>query len=86
MAELGFLQYISLGAPDDPKVALRGFDRISLKPGEQKIWNTTLTRRDVSNWDPVTQNWVISKYPKTVYVGNSSRKLPLKAELPLYAE
>lgn len=78
--------YISLGAPDDPKVALRGFDRISLKPGEQKIWHTTLTRRDVSNWDPVTQNWVISKYPKTVYVGNSSRKLSLKAELPLYAK
>ncbi|OXV10510.1 hypothetical protein Egran_01729 [Elaphomyces granulatus] len=78
--------YICLGAPDDPKVALRDFDRISLEPGEEKIWNTALTRRDVSNWDPVTQNWVISKYPKTVYVGNSSRKLPLKAELPLYAD
>ena len=42
----------------------------------------TLNRRDLSNWDTVSQNWVISKAPKKVYVGNSSRKLPLSATLP----
>lgn len=74
--------YVSLGGPKDAKIVLRGFDRITLRPGERTVWSTYLTRRDVSNWDPATQNWVITKYPKTVYVGNSSRKLPLKAKLP----
>ncbi|KAJ9254087.1 CAZyme family GH3 [Paecilomyces variotii] len=74
--------YVSLGGPDDPKVVLRSFDRITLAPGQQYQWTTTLTRRDISNWDVASQNWVISEYPKTVYVGSSSRKLPLQAPLP----
>jgi beta-glucosidase len=73
--------YISLGGPDDPKVALRNFERLSIQPGESATFHADLTRRDVSNWDTVSQNWVISSYPKTVYVGSSSRKLPLSAKL-----
>ena len=73
--------YVSLGGPDDPKVVLRGFDRIRIDPGQTVTFRAPLTRRDLSNWDTVSQNWVISKYPKTVYVGSSSRNLPLKAEL-----
>ncbi|KAK2767511.1 hypothetical protein FQN54_003668 [Arachnomyces sp. PD_36] len=74
--------YLSLGGPDDPKVVLRNFDRIGLAPGEDKGWITTLTRRDISNWDPASQDWVISEHPKKVYVGSSSRKLHLEADLP----
>ncbi|PGH17361.1 hypothetical protein AJ79_01245 [Helicocarpus griseus UAMH5409] len=74
--------YVSLGGPNDAKVMLRNFDRFTIAPGEAKVWKTTLTRRDISNWDPVSQNWVISEYPKTVYVGSSSRNLPLSAPLP----
>uniref|UniRef100_UPI003CC92269 beta-glucosidase n=1 Tax=Thermoascus aurantiacus TaxID=5087 RepID=UPI003CC92269 len=76
--------YVSLGGPDDPKVVLRNFDRITLHPGQQTMWTTTLTRRDISNWDPASQNWVVTKYPKTVYIGSSSRKLHLQAPLPPY--
>lgn len=75
-------QYVSLGGPEDPKVVLRSFDRITLAPGQQFQWTATLTRRDISNWDPASQNWFVSEYPKTVYVGSSSRKLPLQAPLP----
>lgn len=77
-------QYVSLGGPDDAPKVLRGFDRITLAPGQQTLWTTTLTRRDISNWDPVTQNWVVTNYTKTVYVGNSSRNLPLQAPLKPY--
>ncbi|OAX84022.1 hypothetical protein ACJ72_01619 [Emergomyces africanus] len=73
--------YVSLGGPNDAKVVLRNFDRLTLAPGEARVWKTTLTRRDLSNWDPVSQNWVVTKYPKTVYVGSSSRNLPLTAAL-----
>ncbi|KAI1122690.1 glycoside hydrolase family 3 protein [Nemania abortiva] len=73
--------YVSLGGPDDAPVVLRGFDRIRVDPGQTVTFRAPLTRRDVSNWDIVSQNWVISKYPKTAYVGPSSRNLPLKAQL-----
>ncbi len=73
--------YVSLGGPDDPKVVLRDFDRISIGAGKSATFCGTLTRRDLSNWDTATQDWVISSYPKTVYVGSSSRKLPLHALL-----
>ncbi|MCJ1465102.1 hypothetical protein MMC07_003718 [Pseudocyphellaria aurata] len=74
--------YISLGGPSDPKVALRGFQRLPLGPGKSDTFSVDLTRRDVSNWDPAVQNWVISSHKKTIYVGKSSRKLLLSAPLP----
>ena len=73
--------YISLGGPYDPKVVLRNFERLSIQPGMSATFTADITRRDLSNWDPTIQNWVISSYTKTVYVGSSSRKLPLSATL-----
>lgn len=75
--------YISLGGPNDPKVVLREFDRIHIASGQSATFRAQITRRDISNWDPVAQNWYISTYPKTVYVGNSSRNLPLSVAIPL---
>lgn len=74
--------YLSLGGPSDPKVVLRGFERLSIDPGSSATFTVDLTRRDVSNWNPAVQNWVISDYNKTVHVGTSSRKLLLSAPLP----
>ncbi|KAJ5795455.1 CAZyme family GH3 [Penicillium psychrosexuale] len=74
--------YVSLGGDDNPSKVLRQFDRVTIAPGQTLQWTTTLTRRDVSNWDVASQNWVISDAQKKVYVGNSSRKLPLSADLP----
>lgn len=73
--------YISLGGPYDPKVVLRGFEKLSIQPGGSTTFTADILRRDISNWDTVAQNWVISNYPKTVYVGSSSRTLPLSATL-----
>jgi len=74
--------YVNLGGPNDPKVVLRAFDDLILDPGESETFTYQLTRRDLSNWDTVSQDWVITNYPKTVYVGASSRNLPLSAVLP----
>ena len=41
-----------------------------------------LTRRDISNWDTAKQDWIVSQYPKTVFVGASSRDLRLHGNLP----
>ncbi|KAJ5545966.1 beta-glucosidase A [Penicillium frequentans] len=74
--------YVSLGGANDPPKVLRAFDRVTIAPGQKLQWTTTLNRRDLSSWDVVSQNWVVTKTPKKVYVGNSSRKLPLSANLP----
>ena len=73
--------YLSLGGPYDPPKVLRGFERLSIQPGQSTTFEADITRRDVSNWDTTSQNWVISNYTKTAYVGTSSRKLPLSAPL-----
>jgi beta-glucosidase len=73
--------YVSLGGPYDPKVVLRGFEKLSIQPNSSVTASFDLLRRDLSNWDTLTQNWVISNYSKTVYVGSSSRALLLSATL-----
>ncbi|MCJ1241663.1 hypothetical protein MMC14_009669 [Varicellaria rhodocarpa] len=73
--------YISLGGPYDPKTVLRNYDRLSIQPGMTATFEADITRRDISNWDTIAQNWAISNYTKTVYIGSSSRKLPLSATL-----
>jgi beta-glucosidase len=73
--------YVGLGGPDDPHIVLRGFDRLSIEPGQTVTFSTDLQRRDLSNWDTVTQDWVVTSHQKTVYVGPSSRNLPLSQAL-----
>ncbi|THW11508.1 glycoside hydrolase family 3 protein, partial [Aureobasidium pullulans] len=73
--------YISLGGPFDPKIILRGFERVTIDPGQTVQVTFPLARRDLSNWDTVKQDWVITEHIKTVYAGSSSRDLPLNAVL-----
>ncbi|KAL9000747.1 MAG: hypothetical protein Q9188_005622 [Gyalolechia gomerana] len=73
--------YISLGGPYDPKIVLRNFERLSIQPNSSATFHADITRRDISNWDTSAQNWDISSSPKTVYVGSSSRSLPLSGVL-----
>ncbi|KAI3339304.1 glycosyl hydrolase family 3 N terminal domain-containing protein [Ustulina deusta] len=73
--------YLSLGGPEEPKVVLRGFDEVELKAGETKTVAFNVTYRDLSNWDTEAQDWKVTSYPKTAYVGASSRDLRLHADL-----
>ncbi|KAL6409181.1 beta-glucosidase [Ilyonectria robusta] len=73
--------YVSLGGPDEPVRVLRGFDRITLDPGASATFSASLNRRDLSNWEVTLQNWEVTEHEKTVYIGSSSRNLPLSAAL-----
>ncbi|KAI1371931.1 glycoside hydrolase family 3 protein [Hypoxylon crocopeplum] len=75
--------YLSHGGPTEPKVVLRGFDEVSLEPGETKTVVFNVTYRDLSNWNVEAQDWRVTGYPKTAFVGASSRDLRLQADLPL---
>lgn len=63
---------------DFPVRVLRGFEKVLLGKNETQTVNFNLTRRDMSYWDVVRQNWVMPTEGKiTIRVGASSRDLRL---------
>ena len=58
-----------------PKKALRGFDKTMLQPGESANVEFQLTRRDISSWDVVSQQWIISPGSIVAMAGFSSRDM-----------
>ncbi|KAK8029568.1 family 3 glycoside hydrolase [Apiospora rasikravindrae] len=68
---------------DTPVRQLRGFAKPTLAPGESATVEFPLNRRDLSTWDVAAQNWKLQKGEYKVYVGSSSRSLPLTTALTL---
>ena len=77
-----YLSYDDVGGDasnvDYPVKVLRGFEKVYLEKGEMKTVEFSLTRRDMSYWDVVQQNWVMPTEGKiTIRIGASSRDLRL---------
>lgn len=72
-----------VGIPDGPVRQLRGFSKVDVEPGKSVDLNFDLTRRDLSVWDVVAQKWQLQKGDYKVYVGGSSRNLPLDESLTI---
>lgn len=79
-----YLSYPSVGDAehvDFPVKVLRGFEKIELGKGESRKVRFPVTRRDLSYWDVVRQNWVMPMDGEYVLrVGRSSRDLPLEVK------
>ncbi len=76
-----------VGDPDSsvprPVRELKGFQRVELQPGESRQVRFTLTKRDFSFFDVETRQWVFEPGAFDVFVGSSSRDLPLKQKVVL---
>ncbi|KAJ5669522.1 hypothetical protein N7462_010592 [Penicillium macrosclerotiorum] len=72
-----------IGVPNGPIRQLRGFEKVSIKPGKSTTVNFSLTRRDLSTWDTSAQEWALQRGTYKIYVGRSSRDLPLETVLTL---
>jgi len=77
-----YVQYPSGIAYDTPVVQLRDFEKTrELAPGEEQEVVLQLTRKDLSVWDVVRQNWVVPGAEEekrfTVWIGEASDKLGL---------
>ncbi|CEJ57133.1 hypothetical protein PMG11_05838 [Penicillium brasilianum] len=70
-----------IGIPNGPVRQLRGFDKVLIKSGKSTTVTFSLTRRDLSTWDTVAQEWLLQRGAYKVYVGRNSRDLPLEATL-----
>lgn len=67
--------------PGTPPHVLRGFDKITLHPGESQVVNFDLTRKDLSFWNTTAQDWQIPAGDFGIRCGFSSRDLPAETTL-----
>lgn len=74
-----------VGIPNSPPKQLRGFEKVPLDPAQSAIIAFDLTRRDLSVWDVVAQDWDLQEGNYTVFVGASSRDVRLKDVLTISA-
>ncbi|MEO6828336.1 MAG: fibronectin type III-like domain-contianing protein, partial [Acidobacteriaceae bacterium] len=61
-----------------PKMELKGFSRVMLKPGESQHVTATLDMRSLAYWDVKTHGWKVDSGKFIVYVGDSSENVPLQ--------
>jgi beta-glucosidase len=72
--------YLSLPSDTaEPPNQLRGFAKVTLRPGETRNVHFALSPRDASYWNSDAQAWTLAPGAYTVRVGDSSRNLPLSS-------
>jgi beta-glucosidase len=81
--------YLSLpqipGEDPTPLNVLRGFDKLSLQPGQSQSVVFDLMRRDLSYWDTTVQQWLIPAGAIGVNVGFSSRDIQQSTQITVVA-
>jgi beta-glucosidase len=68
-------------AAGEPPRLLKGFQRISLTPGQTQHVVFSLTWEDLANWDATARGWIVTPGVFQVWIGASSRDLRLTGSL-----
>jgi beta-glucosidase len=70
--------YVAAPTPTgEPPRQLRGFTKVTLRPGQTKHVVLTLDPHSFSIWDTAAGRWSTVPGRYTVFAGDSSRDLPL---------
>ena len=64
-----------------PVRELKGFEKVLLQPGESRDVSFTLDKRSFAYWNKAIHDWHVETGAFTIEVGDSSRNLPLCAEV-----
>jgi beta-glucosidase len=67
----------------EPPRQLKGFSKLSLNPGQSQTVSIPLSATSFAHWETSSRQWVVSGGAYQIYVGDSSRNLPLHASLEL---
>lgn len=67
--------------PGGPAKVLRGFNKQGVDPGKSVKFHFDLTRRDLSEWDVVSQQWRLQSGNYPIYVGKSVLDIQLTGNL-----
>ena len=84
-SEVAQLYVTDPASAGEPPRQLKGFAKVSLRPGQTKHVTLTLDQRAFSIWDTTAQRWTTVPGRYTVSVGDSSRDLPLSAPVTVSA-
>lgn len=83
---------VYLGAPDDPPAgvqfavrALAGYQRVSLPAGASRTVSIHVAPRALQYWNTDGSGWTVAAGSRTVWVGGSSRDLPLQTSATITA-
>lgn len=68
-------------AAGEPPRALKAFTRVTLAPGQRRTVLFQLDRDAFQSWDTQARNWGVTPGSYQVWVGDSSRKLPLHSSI-----
>lgn len=72
-----------VGIPGGPVRQLRGYEKVNIQHGQTVTVTFQLLRKDLSVWDVVAQKWALQRGKYQIYVGSSSRILPLTGTLTI---
>jgi beta-glucosidase len=80
--------YVGQNAPKLPRPPreLKGFAKVTLKPGERRMVRIPVDAGSFAYWDGGRKAWVADAGEYTVFVGDSSRNLPLNVKYTLGGE
>ncbi len=66
-----------------PKMELKGFSRVDLKPGESRVVSLRLNPGDFAYWDVATHAWKTASGEVRLYVGGASDQIALRGGFAL---
>ncbi len=80
-----YLSFPPIAEGNEPPIQLKGFHKVTLKPGESKTVELELNPRSFSYWSEKTHTWQIAPGEFEIMVGDSSAdtQLKLKASLTI---
>lgn len=73
----------STAVPEPPKW-LKGFQKVSLTPGQTGQVQLTLDERSFSYWDVTSRRWVVVPGTYKIMVGSSSRDIRMQGQISVY--
>jgi len=73
-------------AVERAELELKGFKRVFLQPGETQTVEIAMPVNSLAYYDVAQAGWVLEALEHRLYVGNSSRDLPLSVMLEVAGE
>jgi len=61
-----------------PDKELKGFSRVTVKPGERRVVEISLKAKDLAYWDKTRKSFVLEKDKVLVMIGASSADIKLQ--------
>jgi beta-glucosidase len=82
-ADVAQLYVTDPAATGEPAEQLKGFQRVTLQPGQTKLVSFTLSPRAFAWWNERTSRWTLTPGRYTLRLGDSSVNLPLITHVEL---